>query len=87
MALDDRFRSTISRNRFNVFGGATSAQPFEIEDAETLQQAMETDYRLPMLLNKGQEWSLPAGAYGSEGCGASYQAFLSATTLQADLTL
>lgn len=69
--LEKRFDCTISRNRINVVDLATQSQAFEITDTEALAQAVETEYRLPVLLPEGQPWKMPAGAFGSEGCGAS----------------
>ncbi|CAM3838109.1 phosphoadenosine phosphosulfate reductase family protein [Vreelandella rituensis] len=64
------FDSTISRNRINVVDLASQAQPMEIDDLEALEQAGRSEYSLPVLLEEGQRWVMPAGAFGKEGCGA-----------------
>lgn len=67
---EDRFNTTISRKRINVLAQAASARPFEITDIEALQQGKEETYRLPILLPEGQQWVLPAGAFGKSKCGS-----------------
>ncbi len=68
---EDRFGTTISRDRINVLEIAARARPFEIDDVEALEQAARAEYTLPVLANASTPWSLPAGAFGLEGCGAS----------------
>ncbi len=67
---ENRFGTTISRNRINVIDLGATARPFEISDLDALEQASRQDYTLPVILPAGQSWTLPSGAFGSEGCGA-----------------
>lgn len=69
-AYEDRFGTTISRDRINVIDLGARAQPYEIDDLEALEQASQHDYTLPILLPAGQAWKMPAGAFGREGCGS-----------------
>lgn len=68
---EDRFGTTISRDRINVLQVADRARPFEIDDIEALEQATRAEYTLPVLADASTPWALPAGAFGQEGCGAS----------------
>ncbi|QUS59054.1 phosphoadenosine phosphosulfate reductase family protein [Pseudovibrio brasiliensis] len=72
-AYEQMFGTTISRQGLNVLELASKARPIKIEDAEALKQALSERYELPVFAAEaeGQGWSLPAGAYGKEGCGAS----------------
>jgi 3'-phosphoadenosine 5'-phosphosulfate sulfotransferase (PAPS reductase)/FAD synthetase len=65
-----QFGTTISRKRLNVLEFAQQARPLEIDDLEALEQALSVEYKLPILLPKGEVWISPAGAYGKEGCGS-----------------
>lgn len=67
---EDRFGTTISRNKINVIEVAGSAAPFEIQDTEALEQAVRQSYTLPVLADDSTEWLMPPGAFGSEGCGS-----------------
>ena len=67
---ENRFGTTISRNRINDIDLGSTARPFEIADLEAFEQASRHDYTLPVILPEGARWELPAGAFGSEGCGA-----------------
>jgi 3'-phosphoadenosine 5'-phosphosulfate sulfotransferase (PAPS reductase)/FAD synthetase len=67
---EDRFGVTISRRRLNVIDLGATAEPFEIEDVEALEQATSEVYHLPVLVPEGQRWTLPPGAFGKEGCGS-----------------
>lgn len=67
---EEMFGCTISRKKMTVLEIARSAEPFEITDPDALAQAQDPVYRLPVLLPEGSEWAMPAGAFGSEGCGA-----------------
>lgn len=67
---EERFQTTISRKRINVLDLGATARPFDITDEEALSQAYSREYSLPILLPPGQPWKLPAGAFGSEGCGS-----------------
>lgn len=61
------FDTTISRNRINVIDLGAQNAPLEIDDVEALGQAIQAEYTLPI---RG-DFTLPAGAYGTEGCGAN----------------
>ena len=67
---EERFGTTISRNRINVVDLGKTVAPFEITDEAALLQAMDTEYRLPVLVPQGQAWQLPAGAFSAEACGS-----------------
>ena len=69
-AYEDEFGTTISRNRINVVVVGQQAKPFEIRDLEALEHAMQHEYTLPIILPHDAKWVLPAGAFGSEGCGS-----------------
>lgn len=69
-AYEQKFETTVSRKRIDVVDLGKTAEAFEITDAEALDQAYREDYVLPVLLNPGEKWVVPAGAYGKEGCGA-----------------
>lgn len=66
---EERFNTTISRNRINVLDISSSARPFDIEDADALIQAAKDEYTLPVLCDP-KDWKMPAGAFGAEGCGS-----------------
>lgn len=66
---EDEFGTTISRKQQNVVELAKQARPIEITDMEALQQAMSNEYSLP-LFTTSDKWEMPAGAFGTEGCGA-----------------
>ena len=58
-AFEERFEKTISRKRINVLDlGATTAT-LDIEDVDALEQAIRTDYTLPLLLPDGDIWKAP----------------------------
>lgn len=59
-----------SRDRINVVDVASTAKPLEINDIEALEQATRHLYSLPVHTDHPDEWKLPAGAYGREGCGS-----------------
>ncbi len=67
---EDEFKSTISRQRINVLDLSSTAEAFRITDLEALAQADKCEYTLPIFTPEGQEWQLPAGAFGKEGCGS-----------------
>jgi len=69
-SYEDRFRTTISRNRINVIDLGASVASLDITDEEALLQAAQEEYRLPVLVPEGQRWKLPAGAFGGEACGS-----------------
>ncbi len=69
-AYEDRFGTTISRQKINVIAIAGTAKPRRIDDIEALVQAFEEEYTLPVLLGNGEKWVMPAGAFGKEGCGS-----------------
>lgn len=66
---EDEFGVTISRTKQNVLEVAKKATPIEITDMAALQQAMSDTYTLP-LFTTSDKWEMPAGAFGTEGCGA-----------------
>lgn len=68
---ENQFGTTISRDRINVLQIADRARPFEITDKVALEQATKRDYTLPVFATDDHPWTLPAGAFGKEGCGAS----------------
>lgn len=68
---EDRFGTTISRDRKTVRQRISEARPFDIADVEALEQSRSREYTLPVLLPEGEKWILPAGAYGKNGCGAN----------------
>jgi len=63
------FGVTISRSKRSVIHIAQEARPFEITDLEALQQAMTSEYTLPILATTPADWKLPPGAFAKEGCG------------------
>lgn len=65
-----QFGTTISRKRLNVLELAQQSKPFEIDDIEALEQALQVNYSIPVLLPEGEIWKIPTGAFGKEGCGA-----------------
>lgn len=67
---EDEFGCTISRQRINVIDLSATANAFEIEDMEALEQASNRDYTLPIFTPEDQSWRMPVGAFGTEGCGA-----------------
>lgn len=67
---EKQFNLAISRSKKDVLTLAKEATPFIIDDREALQQAMQTQYTLPVVLQPGEKWQLPAGAYGHESCGS-----------------
>lgn len=67
---EDRFQTTIHRDRINVLKVAERAKPMEISDEVAFFQALEKDYTLPVLLEEG-DWIQPAGAFAKSGCGPS----------------
>lgn len=68
---EQQFGTTISRDKLTVLERARRSRPFEIEDLAALEQATRPDYTLPVFAAPGTPWVLPAGAFRSEGCGAS----------------
>lgn len=68
-AYEDRFGTTISRNRINVLDLSNTAEPIEIDDEDALKHALQTDYTLPVIDTSG--WKMPIGAFSAHGCGPS----------------
>lgn len=68
---EDEFDCTISRSRMGVLEVAKTARAMVITDQEALAQAECPEYKLPVLLEAGQKWKLPVGAFSKEGCGAT----------------
>ena len=64
---EEKFGVTISRKRLNVIDISDGIEPFNIDDAEALRQAVNQQYTLPVTTS---DWKLPLGAFGSEGCGS-----------------
>ncbi len=69
-SYEHQFETTVSRKRINVIDLGLTANAFEIKDAQALEQAYREEYTLPVLLEDDEEWVMPAGAFGKEGCGA-----------------
>lgn len=69
LAYELEFDTTIHRSKKTVAELANRAQPLEIDDLEALKQATQETYNLPIFAQPGQ-WQTPAGAFGTEGCGA-----------------
>jgi len=70
-SLEDRFGTTISRDRINVLDVLNKAKPMEISDLVALDQAMREDYILPVVANAEHKWAMPAGAFNESVCGPS----------------
>lgn len=64
------FGATISRSRRSVLDMAAAAEPLRIDDADALAQASRADYALPVLLEDGETWRAPPGAFSQEASGA-----------------
>ncbi len=64
------FGVTISRSGKTVQELAASATAMVIEDHAALEQAMQTEYTLPVFVPQGQVWTMPAGAMTGRACGA-----------------
>lgn len=69
-AYEDRFATTISRNRIPVIDVSNQATPMDIDDEEAFVQAMKRHYLLP-IIQISKDWRLPPGAYTKAGCGPS----------------
>ena len=67
LEYEKQFNTTISRKRLNVFEISESVRPIEITDMAALEQALSTEYTLPIITDN---WQMPKGAFGKEGCGA-----------------
>jgi 3'-phosphoadenosine 5'-phosphosulfate sulfotransferase (PAPS reductase)/FAD synthetase len=67
LEYEKEFNTTISRKRLNVFEISENVRPFEVTDLEALEQALSSEYTLPIITS---DWKMPKGAFGSEGCGA-----------------
>lgn len=65
---EKEFNTTISRKRLNVFEISENVAPIEMTDLVALEQALRTDYTLPIVTD---HWVMPKGAFGTEGCGAA----------------
>lgn len=68
---EDRFGTTISRDRISIIDVSKLAKPLEIDDREAFIQALNRDYSLPIIQTPGENWYLPTGAYTKAGCGPS----------------
>nr|WP_286241275.1 phosphoadenosine phosphosulfate reductase family protein [Neptuniibacter halophilus] len=69
-AYEERFETTISRNRINILDVSKQARPLDIEDEEAFVQAMKHEYSLPIIQSSG-DWVMPRGAFEKTGCGPS----------------
>lgn len=67
LEYEKQFNTTISRKRLNVFEISENVRPIEITDMAALEQALSTEYTLPIITDN---WQMPKGAFGQEGCGA-----------------
>src|SRR5690554_3708573 len=67
-AYESRFGTTINRNRINVVDVSMMAKPLEIDDKEALIQAMQQEYKIPIIQSQA-DWRLPVGAFMKSGCG------------------
>lgn len=67
---EKQFNTTISRSLINVIDLGARARPMEITDLEALKQATSAEYALPVVLNAGQKWVLPTGAFNKAVCGS-----------------
>lgn len=67
---EQRFGTTIHRKKIPIKDLSRQAEPLEIQDTEALEQAMRTEYTLPVRSEPGA-WGLPKGAYSRSGCGPS----------------
>lgn len=67
LEYEERFKTTISRKKLNVFQISQDVKPFTITDLEALEQALTPEYKLPLFTSN---WELPKGAFGTDGCGA-----------------
>lgn len=68
-AYENRFGTTINRNRINVLDITDGVIPLEINDREALTQALSHTYSLPVVVSAGSSWFLPPGAFRSVRCG------------------
>lgn len=66
---EQRFESTISRDRIPVLDVADQAKSMEIEDFVALEQSRQHEYTLPIFAGSGHEWTLPPGAYARASAG------------------
>lgn len=66
---ENDFGNTISRKRINVLDISNGVTPMNITDLEALEQAVKTQYDLPVIQTT-EKWILPAGAFGKDGCGS-----------------
>ncbi|OZB84212.1 MAG: phosphohydrolase [Halothiobacillus sp. 13-55-253] len=69
-AYEERFETTINRNKISILDVSKQASPLEIGDEEAFIQAMKREYSLPVIQNSSN-WILPPGAYAKTGCGPS----------------
>lgn len=69
-AYENQFGTTINRNRIGIVDVSKQAAPLNIEDKEAFIQAMKRDYSLT-IIQSGEGWRLPPGAYAKTGCGPS----------------
>lgn len=69
-AYEDRFGTTIHRSRIPIKDVSRQAEPLSIQDTEALDQALRTEYTLPVR-SEPDEWFMPTGAFSRSGCGPS----------------
>lgn len=67
LEYEKKFDTTISRKRLNVFEISENVKPIEVTDLVALEQALKSEYTLPIITDN---WQMPKGAFGTEGCGA-----------------
>lgn len=69
-AYEDRFGTTISRDKINVIDVSKRAEPMLIDDEAALVQAAKREYTLP-IIDKESAWIMPPGAFSRTGSGPS----------------
>jgi hypothetical protein len=70
-AYEERFGTTISRDRIGILDLSKQARPLDIDDEEAFVQALKEEYTLPVIQSASSAWQMPPGAFGQTGCGPS----------------
>lgn len=70
-SLENEFDTFISRDRIDVVDLSKKGTPFICDDPEIIRQAGSEEYFLPIVATEDRPWAIPAGAFGTESCGAS----------------
>lgn len=65
---EQKFNTTIRREKIRIVDLAKKSRPMQIDDKEALVQATQKDYTLP-ILSVGAQWTMPVGAFSHAGCG------------------